>query len=80
MDERLSALEQDLTNWKLASEVATLYPQFSAPQLKNLIWRRDDHKGLSRCYRRIGKRGYINIPLFGLYMAGQLPEQQDSLK
>ena len=72
----LNTLEQDLANWKLASEVASLYPQFTAPQLKNLIWKRNEYKGLSRCYKRVGKRGYINIPLFGMYMAGTLPEQQ----
>ena len=80
MKDDLSTLEQDLGNWKLASEVATLYPQFTVPQLKRLIWKRNEHRGLSRCYKRVGKRGYINLPLFGMYMAGTLPEQQEPKK
>ncbi|MCZ0881309.1 hypothetical protein [Raoultella ornithinolytica] len=69
-------LMQDLKNWQAMSDVPETYPQFKYPTLKTLFWQSDKHPGLSRCTRIIGKKRYINIPLFSLYLAGQLPEQQ----
>lgn len=66
----------NLDNWKPTSELPSIYPQFSATQLKRLFWMREQHKGLSTCYRQVGKRGYVCVPVFGLWLAGQLPEQQ----
>ena len=66
----------DLNNWQPMAKVTDSYPQFSPEQLKRLFWKREQHTGLTTCYRRVGKRGYINLPLFGLWLSGQLPEQQ----
>lgn len=66
----------DINNWQLVKEVPKHYPQFTDSQLKNLLWKRDEKAGLERCYRQVGKRGYLNVPVFGLWMAGLLPEQQ----
>jgi hypothetical protein len=41
-----------------------------------LIWKRENNPALNRCYRIVGRKGYINLPLFGLFMAGALPEQR----
>lgn len=77
-NDQLNELASQLENWQPTTELPKHYPQFTASQLKGLLWRRDEHKGLSRCWRRVGKKGYINVPLFGLWMAGQLPEQQEA--
>ncbi|MGO2510050.1 MAG: hypothetical protein ACTH6Y_13850 [Vibrio hibernica] len=66
----------NLENWKPTTELPEIYPQFTATQLKNLFWQRSKHIGLSTCYRQVGKRGYVCVPVFGLWLAGQLPEQQ----
>lgn len=74
----VTKLSSDLNNWLPVSEVPNHFQQFTAAQLKRLFWQREKHAGLSTCYRQVGKRGYLNIPLFGLYLAGLLPEQQGS--
>lgn len=74
--DQISTLSSDLNNWLPVSEVPSHFQQFTSAQLKRLFWQREQHKGLSRCYRQVGKRGYLNAPLFGLYLAGMLPEQQ----
>jgi len=75
-NDQLTKLSIDLTNWIPTQEVPKHYPQFNLTQLKALIWKRSERKGLSRCYKRVGKRGYINVKLFSLWMAGELPEQK----
>lgn len=75
-NQELSNLASDLTNWKKATEVSIEFPQFTRSQLKALFWKRAQHPGLSRCYRQVGKFGYVNVPLFGLWLAGALPEQK----
>lgn len=76
-DLNLIAMAQDLTNWVPMTEVSEQYPQFgSKATLKHLFWKRDERPGLERCSRMIGKRLFINVPMFGLWMAGALPEQQ----
>lgn len=67
---------QDLNNWQAMADIPKSFPQFKYPTLKTLFWQSDKHPGLNRCSRILGKKRYINIPLFGLYLAGQLPEQQ----
>ncbi|WP_112478747.1 hypothetical protein [Vibrio variabilis] len=68
---------KNLQNWQPFDRVADSYPQFTKSQLKRLFWQREQHKGLSTCYRQVGKRGYVCVPLFGLWLAGQLPEQHN---
>ncbi|MCG6373175.1 hypothetical protein K6U27_10875 [Vibrio fluvialis] len=66
----------NLDNWIPATEVHKRYPQFTQPTIKNLFWKRNEKPGLSRCYRQVGKKGFVNIPLFSLWLAGALPEQK----
>lgn len=75
--DQITAYTIDLNNWQPMTKVADVYPQFSPTQLKRLFWQREQRKGLSTCYRQVGKRGYVCLPLFGMWLAGQLPDQQD---
>ncbi len=72
----VSQYAMNLHNWVVATELHNHYPQFSKATIKNLFWKRDEKVGLSRCYRQVGKKGFVNVPLFGLWLAGALPEQQ----
>ena len=71
----LIRMNQQLENWKTISELADAYPQFSRSTLKTLFWKRDERPGLSRCARMVGKKLFVNVPMFGLWLGGQLPEQ-----
>ena len=67
-------LAKDQNNWsklRLYSENST---NFTYPQLKGLFHKRasDKHSGLNHCFKLVGKTGYINSPLFGLWMANLL--------
>ncbi|EJG0781109.1 hypothetical protein C4G25_RS19865 [Vibrio parahaemolyticus] len=75
--DQITAYTTDLSNWQPMAKVSEVYPQFSPTQLKRLFWQRDQNKGLSTCYKQVGKRGYVCLPLFGMYLAGLLPEQQN---
>lgn len=72
----IAALAADLTNWKQMRDVPKLQEQFTYQKLKHLFWKAEEHKGLGRCSRMVGRTRYINLPLFGLWLAGELPEQQ----
>ncbi|BEE19545.1 MULTISPECIES: hypothetical protein [Aeromonas] len=72
----LISMSQDLNNWVAMVELPKAYPQFSKASLKHLFWKRAERPGLERCSRLVGKKLYINVPMFGLWLAGQLPEQQ----
>lgn len=75
-EDQTAVIASDLTNWRPVREIAEANGQFTYAQLKALFWKADEHPGLSRCTRIIGKRRYVCAPLFGLYLAGLLPEQQ----
>ena len=75
-DMNLVQLSQQVSNWKPVAEIAEQYPQFSRSTLKTLFWKREERPGLSRCCRIVGKRMYVNEPIFGLWLGGLLPEQQ----
>lgn len=77
MFDSIDSIKSNLENWQPLAKVAHSFPQFTQPQLKRLFWLRDQHPGLARCYRQVGKRGYICIPLFGMWLAGELPEQKE---
>ncbi|PMM87091.1 hypothetical protein BCT45_05155 [Vibrio breoganii] len=77
MTELLTTYTTDLNNWQPMTKVAEVFPQFTKQQLKRLFWQREKHMGLMRCYKQVGKRGYVCLPLFGMWLAGQLPEQQE---
>ncbi|MEZ9902842.1 hypothetical protein [Vibrio breoganii] len=78
-DHEITALSADLNNWVATTKLPETYPQFSYSQLKHMFWKRDEKPGLNRCYRKLGKGSYVNIKLFGLWMAGELPEQKESI-
>ncbi len=67
----------NLNNWVALTEVPKLHPQFTHSQLKHLFWKRKEHTGLEQCYRVIGKKAYICLPLFGLWLAGELNQETD---
>lgn len=75
-DTTLAAHAQNLKSWMEMKKLPEAYPQFSYATLKHMFWKRDEKPGLNRCCRMIGKKLFINVPLFGLYLGGQLPEQQ----
>jgi hypothetical protein len=62
----------NLSNWKTLRQLANENPQFTYSQLKRLFWLRDQHPGLSNCARLIGKRVYVNEPVFAMWLSGQL--------
>ncbi len=70
------SLEMNLNNWLPITKLHEHFPQFHQSTLKHLFSQREKKIGLSRCYRKIGRKGFVNIALFGLWLAGQLPEQQ----
>lgn len=72
----LIGMAQDLGNWMPMGELPKHYKQFTYPTLKTMFWKRAERPGLERCSRLVGKKLYINVPMFGLWLAGQLPEQQ----
>ena len=74
----LIAISQDLNNWLPVTEIPSIYPQFNHPTLKNMFWKRAEKPGLERCCRIVGKKMFVNTKLFGLWMAGELPEQQST--
>jgi hypothetical protein len=74
-DLNLIAISQDLNNWLPVTEIPKHYPQFTYPTLKAMFWKRAEKPGLERCCRIVGKRMFVNSKLFGLWMAGGLPEQ-----
>jgi hypothetical protein len=68
----------DLSNWKPASKLHLHFPELelTPSKVKHLLWQRDKRVGLSSCCNKIGNRMYVCVPLFGLWLGGQLPEQQ----
>ncbi|ATL98518.1 hypothetical protein CK910_08515 [Aeromonas sp. CA23] len=72
----LIAVAQDVNNWQPMQEFPKHFPQFSASTIKTLMWKREEKPGLNRCARMVGSKLYINTKLFGMWMAGVLPEQQ----
>lgn len=75
-----TSIQADLSSWVPMKEIPARYPQFTQAQISRLFWKREEHKGLSRCYRQVGKRGFVCLPLFAQWMLGELPEQKESIK
>ncbi len=74
-DDQMHDYEMNLNNWQPLSKLSEYYPQFNKNTLKHLFIQRHKKIGLSRCYMLIGRSGFVNVALFGLWLAGQLPEQ-----
>jgi len=64
----LIRMSQQLDNWMPYQELPEHYPQFSRSTLKTLFWRRAERPGLSRCARMVGKKLFVNVPMFGEQM------------
>ncbi|TPH18497.1 hypothetical protein [Litorilituus lipolyticus] len=70
----------DLNNWKPSSDLPKEYTQFTKAQFKRLLWKRAEDTALNSCCRLVGKRLYVNVPMFALWMAGELPLQKEAAK
>lgn len=79
-EQQLDELAQDLKNWMAMDELPNHYPQFSYATLKVMFWKRAERPGLQRISKKVGKKLFVNIPMFGLWMAGKLPEQDSDRK
>ena len=75
-DQELTQFITNLDNWIPQREIPNRYPQFSPSQIKILFWKRDEHPGLERCSRMVGRRMYINAPLFGLGWLANCPPNE----
>ncbi len=75
-EQNLTSMAQDLNNWMPMAELPKHYNQFSYATLKTMFWKRAERPGLERCSQMVGKKLFVNVPMFGLWLAGQLPEQR----
>jgi len=64
-------LAMALNNRVPMRKTPSVLPQFSYNQIKTLLWKRESN-GLSRCSKMIESNFYINLPMFGLYLAREL--------
>ena len=66
----------DPNNWTKVRSYPERNKNFTQAQIKNLFLNRHSSKyrGLNHCFKLVGKTGYINEPLFGLWMAGLLTD------
>ena len=79
MDEKqINELMMDIKNWMPCQDLPKHYPQFSHSTLKTMFWTRAERPGLSRCARMVGKKLFVNVLMFGLWLGGQLPEQKNN--
>lgn len=75
-DQTLITMAQNLGNWMPMAELPKHYSQFTYATLKTMFWKRSERPGLERCSRMVGKKLFVCVPMFGLWLAGELPEQQ----
>lgn len=79
---KILALATNPENWAKTRSEAVLKELSSIGISKNIINRLiarrhlPENIGFERCYKKIGRTGFININLFTLWMSGLLPEQQ----
>ena len=52
-----------LSDWQKLNDFVQSNPQFTVPQLRGLLFRREQN-GLDKCTRKIGKFLYLNSPGF----------------
>lgn len=72
----VSGLSRNLGNWLTLKKFVEQHPEFTYSQIRYLYLHRKKRTGLETCFRQVGRKGYGNPQLFGLYLAGLLPEQQ----
>lgn len=71
-------LAKNQDNWQKLRSYASSSENYTYAQLKRLFSERESDKysaGLKHCFKLVGKTGYINEPLLGLWMAGLLTDQ-----
>lgn len=78
LNDQLTQLSTNLENWIPSLEFPERFPQFTTSQIKRLLWKRSEDPALASCCRMVGKQLYVNAPMFGLWMAGALPQQQEA--
>ncbi len=76
MQNQVNEISRDLSNWVTLRNFVDENPEFTYSQIRYQFLHRKDQIGLETCFRQVGRKGYGNPKLFGLYMAGLLPEQQ----
>ncbi len=76
MQNQVNELSRNLKNWVTLRKFVEDNPEFTYSQIRYQFQHRKGHVGLETCFRQVGRKGYGNPQLFGLYMAGLLPEQQ----
>jgi len=71
-------LAKDQKNWQKLRSFSNSSDNYTYAQLKRLFHQRTSNKypGLTHCFKLVGKTGYINQAIFGLWMADLLPIQQ----
>lgn len=74
-DAQIIEMASDMDNWVAIRDFTHKVNGFTYAQLKVLFWKAEEHPGLETCTRIVGKKRYINLKLFGAWLAGLLPEQ-----
>ena len=70
MNSKIQELAMDLNNWTPIREANV--PGMNYQVLLRCLRKRDEDPSLRKCCREVGNRLFLNKPLFGLWMAGEL--------
>lgn len=70
MNNKVQELAMDLNNWVPIRDADV--PGMNYQVLLRCLRGRHEDAGLRKCCREIGNRLFINKPLFGLWLAGEL--------
>ena len=60
----------DLNDWQPLDVVVQKYPQFNKTQF-NWLLRQKERNGLAKIVKKIGKRNYIHVPGFSVWISQQ---------
>lgn len=76
---KVISLSQDSNNWVKKQAFTADNSNFSEGQLSHLFRNRKNpkYKGLSYCFKLVGKTGYVNKPILGMWMSGLLENMGD---
>lgn len=70
MNSKIQELAMDLNNWTPIRQANV--PGMNYQVLLRCLRKRDKDPSLRKCCREVGNRLFLNKPLFGLWMAGEL--------
>jgi hypothetical protein len=76
-NDNLLAFASNLNNWEPSNLLADRYSQFTHSQIKYALSKRNEDPALDSCCKLLGKRMYINVPMFSLWLANSLPMQKE---